>query len=233
MIVFLSISLYLVFELFYFLFHTDPLNREEIEKLSKKRKKKYIKDNYNFICYDLKVNKSFKSAMKPNGGWYDVEEELRIFPSLISALLKWKKHEWVVIAIEKEGVVYGFYANKGSDNSSVSFNCSLQYLMNKCQQHNCYTIMRFHNHPNDNPQYKTGLLASKQDLISAKACSDIVGTKYNWLDFVCERGRFIKYYEVYSQNFLPACAKIESIMAQNNISKLRNYKLHRELGFFH
>ena len=39
MIVFLSISLYLVFELFYFLFHTDPLNREEIEKLSKKTKK--------------------------------------------------------------------------------------------------------------------------------------------------------------------------------------------------
>lgn len=47
------------------------------------------------------------------------------------------------------------------------------------------------------------------------------------------RGRLIKYYEAYSPVFLPANAKIDYIITQNNISEFKNYKLHRELGFFH
>ena len=37
----------------------------------------------------------------------------------------------------------------------------------------------------------------------------------------------------YLAHFLTGNAKPESIIAQNNISKFKNYKLHRELGFFH
>lgn len=233
MIVLALICAYLAFELLFFIFHKKPLNEKEIKKLSEKRKRKYIKHNYNFVWYNLSVNKTFKSSMKPSGNWYDVREELRTFPSLISALLKGKKHEWVVIAIENNCLIYGFYANKGVNNSTVSFNCDFQYLINKCEQYNCNTIMRFHNHPNENPKKQTCLLASKQDFISAESCADIVNSKYNWLDFVCERGKFIKFYEKYSPNFLPDCAKIENIASKNNISKFNNYKLHRELGIFH
>ena len=39
----------------------------------------------------------------------------------------------------------------------------------------------------------------------------------HWLDFVCERGCFIKFFESYSPKFLPHNAKPESIIAQNNI----------------
>lgn len=225
--------LWLLLEFIYFLFHLKPLNNNEIQKLSQKRKEKYIKQNYNFTVYNISVNKSFKSSMKPSGKWYDTQENLSRFPSLVAALLKGKKHEWIVIAIEKDGIVYGFYANKGTNNSTVSFNCSLDFIMSKCEVYNCSTIMCFHNHPNDNPHYQNCLISSHQDLISAQYCANYVRKKYNWIDFVCERGRFIKYYEAYSPSFLPANAKIDYIITQNNISKFKNYKLHRELGFFH
>lgn len=233
MLLFLPAFVWLFCEFIYFLFHLKPLNNEEIQKLSNKRRLNYIKKNFNFSHYDLTVNKAFKSSMKPTGKWYNIREELSKFPSLVSALLKGKKHEWVVIAIEKEGIVYGFYANKGINSSTVSFNCSLDYIMAKCKENNCSTILRFHNHPNENPQYQTCLLSSEQDLRSARHCSSYVKHKYNWIDFVCERGQFIKFFESYSPNYVPSIAKIEHIIAQNNISKFKNYRLHRELGFFH
>ena len=105
--------------------------------------------------------------------------------------------------------------------------------MEKCREYNCSTIMRFHNHPNDNPNYQTCLLASEQDKLSANWCAEQVIDSYNWLDFVCERGNFIKFYEQYSKSFIPQQARTEHIESENGISKFKNYKLHRELGFFH
>lgn len=74
-------------------------------------------------------------------------------------------------------------------------------------------------------------MASEQDKISANALAEIVN-KYdlNWLDFVCERGNYLKFFEKYSENFLPEKAKIINIQKENNLSSKDNYKLHRELG---
>lgn len=217
----------------FFILHRNPLNEQEILKLSKKRVRKYIKKNYTFNNIPVAINKQFKSSLKPNGCWYNVNESLSSFPSYVAALLKGKKHEWVVLAIEKDGIVYGFYANKGYDNSSVSFNCDLDYIMEKCKEYGCSTIMRFHNHPNENPNRQTCLLASEQDKSSALWCCGQVNHSYNWLDFVCERGNFIKFFEQYSPSFVPKNASSEHIQTENNISQIKNYKLHRELGLFH
>lgn len=233
MLLLIGLLIWMIVELLYFIFHRKPLSEEEIIKLSQKRTRKYIKKNYSFNNVSVSIDKQFKSSLKPNGKWYNTEEKLDSFPSYIAGLLKGKKHEWVVIAIENEGIVYGFYANKGYNNASVSFNCDLDYIMEKCRECNCSTIMRFHNHPNDNPNYQTCLLASEQDKLSATWCAEQVIDSYNWLDFVCERGNFIKFYEQYSKNFIPQKAKHEYIKSENDISKFKNYKLHRELGLFH
>lgn len=233
MLLLICLSIWLIIEFIFFISHRNPLNDIDISNLSQKRTRKYIKKNYSFNNVPVTVNKQLKSSLKPNGKWYNTEEKLYYFPSYVAALLKGKKHEWVVLAIEKEGIVRGFYANKGFNNSSVSFNCDLEYIMEKCKENNCSTIMRFHNHPNENPNYQTCLLASEQDKRSAKWCTEQVIHSYNWLDFVCERGNFIKFYEQYSQNFTPQEAKREYIKAENGLTKFKNYKLHRELGLFH
>lgn len=233
MIILFGLLIWLIVEVVFFILHRNPLNEEEILKLSQRRTHKYIKKNYTFNNVPVAVNKEFKSSLKPNGCWYNANESLASFPSYIAALLKGKKHEWVVLAIEKDGLVYGFYANKGHDNSSVSFNCDLEYIMEKCKEYGCSTIMRFHNHPNENPSRQTCLLASEQDKSSALWCSGQVGHLYNWLDFVCERGSFIKFFEQYSPAFIPKIASHEHIRTENNTSRFKNYKLHRELGLFH
>lgn len=230
---FIALITWVLFEIIYFLTHIRALNEKEIHNLSIKRTKKYINKIYNFQLTNVSVNMLFKSSMNPAGAWYDTHENLYSFPSLVAALLKGKKHEWVVLAIEQNGIVYGFYANKGINNSEVSFNCSLDFIMNKCKLYRCETIIRFHNHPNSNPRYQNCLVASDQDIKSAKLCSSFVNENYNWIDFVCERGRFLKFFECYSKNFTPKCAKIENIINENDISIFKNYKLHRELGIFH
>ncbi len=233
MMILLCLLIWLIIEGIFFIFHTTPLSEQEILKLSQKRTRKYIKEKYSFKNVPIAIDTHFKSSLNPKGKWYYIRQDLSYFPSYIAALLKGKKHEWVVLAIEKEGVVYGFYANKGYNNSSVSFNCDLEYIMEKCRENSCSTIMRFHNHPNENPNYQTCLLASEQDKTSAMWCSSQVIHSYNWLDFVCERGNFIKFYEQYSPIFTPTKASQENIRLENGLSKLKNYKLHRELGLFH
>lgn len=233
MIVLLFLSVWFFIECVFFVKHQEPLDENELLQLSKKRTREYIHKHYQFKKVVVTVNKRFKASLNPNGKWYETEIELSLFPSYVAALLKGKKHEWVVLAIEKDGVVLGFYANKGRDKRSVSFNCSLSEIMEKCKRQGCSTIMRFHNHPNGNPNYETHLLASKQDKLSAKSCAERVIHSYNWLDFVCERGDFIKFFEQYSPAFFPESARIEQIRAENNISKWGNYILHRELGIFH
>ncbi len=233
MILLIAMLIWIIIEVVFFILHRNPLNDEEILKLSQKRTRKYIKKKYTFNNVPVSIDKHFKSSLKPNGCWYNTNENLASFPSYIAALLKGKKHEWVVLAIEKDGVVYGFYANKGYDNSSVSFNCDLDFIMEKCKEYGCSTIMRFHNHPNENPNRQTCLLASEQDKSSALWCYGQVNHSYNWLDFVCERGNFIKFFEQYSPAFTPKVARSEYIQAENNISPLKNYKLHRELGLLH
>lgn len=233
MLLLIGLLIWIIIEVVFFALHRNPLSEDEISKLSQKRTRKYIRKNYSFNNVPVSIDKQFKSSLKPNGKWYNIEEKLYCFPSYIAALLKGKKHEWVVLAIENEGTVYGFYANKGYNNSSVSFNCDLDYIMEKCKECNCSTIMRFHNHPNNNPNYQTCLLASDQDKLSAVWCSEQVIHTYNWLDFVCERGNFIKFYEQYSTNFIPPKAKRDYINSENGLTKFKNYKLHRELGLFH
>ena len=228
-IIFILIAWFIA-EILFWITHRKPLTDEEIRKLSKKRARIYARKKYQFPQVAISVNKEFKSALKPSGKLYSIDESLQTFPSLVAALLKGKKHEWMVLAIEKEGRVNYLWANKGDDNQSVGLSCDLSDIVDLCQENQMYSVLRFHNHPNSNPKYQTGLLASKQDRIRAKYCSDIVNKNgMNWFDFVCERGNFIIFSRNISQDFCPQCANTEEIRKTNGISEKQNYRLQREL----
>lgn len=131
---------------------------------------------------------------------YMADIELKNFPSYTANLLKGKKHEWVLLALVQDNKVKCFYVNKGI-RTSVSINCNIEDLIKICKANNYHTIMCFHNHPNSNPKQYTYLLASKQDKSSAKKLSDLaLAHGINWLDFVCERGRFLEYYRAFFRN---------------------------------
>ena len=145
-------------------------------------------------------------------------------------LLKGKKHEWVVIAFVRDNKVMCFYANKGDDNKSVSFNINVEEIISICKANNYQTVMRFHNHPNSNPNNYNCLVASEQDKYSANALSRVfIEHGISWLDFVCERGRFLEFYRKFSNDFFPLDSSFLYISEQNQNPDLY-YKLHRELG---
>ncbi len=170
--------------------------------------------------------------MKPSGKTYPANISLINFPSYTAHLLKGKKHEWVILACAQGDVVRYFWANKGNDGNQVAFNVDLQEMCSFCKSEGCETIMRFHNHPNSDPQHYTCLLASQQDRISAKSCSERCNkVGINWIDFVCERGNFVEFYRSFSNQYFPSEASYERICRENNESQ-NYYKLQRELGIF-
>ena len=204
-----------------------PLTDEEIARLSKKRVKNYIEENYNFKISHFDVNKDFKASMNTTGKLYEVNLPLEKAPACAAALLKGKKHEWVLMAFENKLNVTHLWMNKGDDNLSVSFNCSTDDLIFLCSKFDIQTIIRFHNHPNAH------LSPSEQDMISANYLSEILnGNGVNWIDVVCGRGDYKKFFESYSDAFVPESASVETINSQNGISSYDNYKLHAELGLF-
>lgn len=223
---------YGLFELIFYFTHRKPLKESEIPKLMRKRRRQFIRKHFVFKKVAVYPDPAFKSGMKPNGQMYSADISLMSFPSYTANLLKGKKHEWVVIAFVLDDTVKCFYANKGSNNQSVSFNLNTSELINICKANGYQSIIRLHNHPNSDPYHTTTLLASQQDKNSANYLSDItVAYGINWFDFVCERGNYIQFARKISDWFFPTVARYEYISAQNQ--EARNYyKLQRELGLF-
>lgn len=226
-------SIWAVLEFLFLLTHRHPLSEIEIKQLSKKRALGVFRSRYAFVVTNTGANTAFKSSLKPGGMFYTMDIDLHEFPSFCADLLKGKKHEWVVFAFEKDGKVILMWANKGDDRDSVSPTCSPDKLLFEAFSIQAEAIIRFHNHPNSNPRQYDCLLASEQDYKSSKYYANMVNLAgHNWVDVVCERGRFLKFFESMSESFCPKEASIEKIEAQNGQDWLSNYLLHREIGFF-
>lgn len=230
MIILLIIVFWAVFELiFYCSTSKKPLTQNEINRLMNKRRKKYLKKYYTFNQVNSFPYKDFKSNLKANGMFYPANIELLHFPSYVANLLKGKKHEWVVFGFVRDDKVISIYANKGYDKTKVAPNINETIIIQHCRKNNCQTVMRLHNHPNSDPRHYTALLASKQDKISAHYFSEQMNkNNINWIDFVCERGRFIEFYRSISNNSFPGNSNFISVYNQNQDSK-QWYRLHREL----
>lgn len=233
LIIFLScITLWLFTELVFWISHRRPLSETEVKKLMEKRRNKYIKIHFTLRETNSYPDKDFKSKLRPSGKFYTSDIDCEMFPSYVANLLKGKKHEWVVLGCLKNNKVKCFYANKGDDNQSVSFNVDISELVTFCTVNGYQTIMRFHNHPNSDPQHYTCFLASEQDKRSAEYLSNItLSAGINWLDYVCERGHVLEFARKFSEEYYPAESSFEYISKENSM-KDNYYKLQRELGIF-
>ena len=132
--------------LIFIISQSRPLSNKEINKLANKRRRKLMNNYYNFSNFKYSVDKNFKSNMNSEGMFYRFTkktEDLHTFPSVVSALLKYKKHEWVVIGFEKEKQIDLMWINKGNNNKNVNPKISNWEIVNKAKEKKLYYSITF------------------------------------------------------------------------------------------
>jgi len=227
-IIIFLISIILIFVLT----HLRPLNTIEIEYMSKKRRKKSIRIYFTFNKYEFGANSQFKKSMNSSGKFYQIQEDLFDFPSIAAALLKYKKHEWVIVAFEKNRLIDLIWINKGENKSSVHIKLNTENMIHHSKINEYSSILIFHNHPNSNPSYYDCTKPSEQDIkLAYEYSNELNHNDCNLLEFVCERGKHYEYFSSVSDNFLPLINFEMDIENLNNISKYQNLKLHCERIF--
>lgn len=210
-------------------FYSQPLNQNQVIKLAIKRRNIKIKKYFTFHGKTIPDIGFYKQLMKAYGDYAPAEVYLSDFPDLAAGMLKYRKHEWVIVAFEKEHWIDIFWANKGEDRSSVNVMLSPEIISNVANQYNYSTVLIFHNHPNANPQYFDCTKPSTTDIDSAKNYANVLNRAgINLLEFICERGSFYPYYMSISDSFLPVSNFIKTINSQNNTSHFKNLVLNIE-----
>lgn len=217
----------------FILTHLQPLTQEEIKSLAGKRRNNQIRLYYSFDNRELSVDKEFKKRMNSSGKFYNIKEmTLFSFPSTVAALLKYKKHEWIIIGFERNKSIDLIWLNKGFDNASAYSNISLTEIACTAKQKNHTSVLLFHNHPNSNPNYYSFTKPSDVDLISAKELMQVLNSSdINLLEFVCERGKHYEFFLSVTDAFFPPPDYINAIFKENDQSKFGNLSLHLERLF--
>jgi DNA repair protein RadC len=225
-------AVFLLLVLLFVFTHLGPLTPGEVEHLAGKRRDQEISRYFSFHAGELSADRQFKKRMKPKGAFYRINEDLSRFPSITAALLKYKKHEWVIIAFEKDKHVTLIWANKGPDGSTVSSLLSTPRIAEVARQRGYSSVLTFHNHPNPSPSHYDCTSASQQDLRSASLRAQVLNTRgLNLLALVCERGRHYRYFRSPADSFLPLSDFVRDIDKVNGSSRLRNLSLHLERIF--
>jgi len=226
------VSIFGLISIVFILTHVRPLNEDEVEQLGTKRRCRQIHRYFSFSAGEFNVDKDFKKRMNPNGTFYRINEGLFEFPSIAGALLKYKKHEWIIIAFEKQKQVNVIWLNKGFDRSGVSPYLSVEDIANYPKRENYTSILIFHNHPNTNPNHYDCRRPSSRDLASANEFAHVLNMHgINLVEFVCERGIHYQYFLSPANSFLPLSEFVLAIDKINALSKLKNLSLHLERIF--
>lgn|GEM_PF-1251547 len=227
----IGVLLFVVVFMLFFYF-SRPLSDEEIATLAAIRRNKDIRAYFSFDNKEYSANPSFKKKMNPNGQMYAVDDPLWRFPAIAAALLKGKKHEWVIIGFEKSKKVIQMWVNKGNDNNSVDIFLNPEKLVEIAKENDCRSILIFHNHPNSNPSRYDCSMASNQDISTAKKYANILNSKgINLLEFICERGHHYEYYLSAANCFMSIESYLKDIRNNDATFRFNNLGLRIELTF--
>lgn len=191
-----------------------PLNESDIHALAYKRRNSAISAYYTFDTEEYWISPEAKKKMQPHGSLYELSSptSLSSFPSFAAALLKYKKHEWIIIGFEREGLVVKLWVNKGQDSERAYLKLSLSSLLAIANEQNCTTVLFLHNHPNPNPSQFSTSRPSENDLAFAQTLANLlVPEGINLLAFICERGRHYEYWRSIHNEFLPIESFVKAI----------------------
>ena len=223
---------FILFSIIFILTHLRQLTDEEVTDLAGKRRKNQIRFYFSFTNNELTPDKDFKKRMDASGTFYQINEPLEKFPSVAASLLKYKKHEWIIIAFEKDKNIGLIWLNKGQNRYGVSSILNLPFLISAAKAGDYKTILILHNHPNWNPNYYRFNKPSNQDLKSAEEFKKALNPNgLNLIEFVCERGHHYEYYLSPSDSFYPVTIYLDEINKENGRTKSKNLALHFERVF--
>jgi len=226
------VGVFLLFLGIFILTHLRPLTDEEIKSLAGKRRKNQIRFYYTYSKNVVSPDKDFKKSMNSAGKFYNVDETLSRFPSTAASLLKYKKHEWIIIGFEKDKKIDLMWLNKGFNRASVSSNLTLSNIIYAAKLKDYTSVLILHNHPNWNPNHYNFKKPSEQDLQSANDfMKGLNPIGVNLVEFVCERGTHHEYFISAADTFYPVTEYIDKITSDNNQKKSKNLALHFERVF--
>ena len=209
-----------------------PLTKRQIKALANKRRKGEIKKYFTFETRQFVINKEFKRKMNPAGEMYKVRESLGMFPSIAAALLKAKKHEWLMVAFEKDAHIEHLWVHKGVSAEKLPILSSLDDFVKSARTYGCSSMLILHNHPNIDPHRYLCIFPSDGDISICKEWAEICNENgINFLAFICERGHFYEFMRSISDRFLPLEMFLDEINFQNGKSVFHNFNLHKELFF--
>ncbi len=218
--------------LVFVLTHIRPLTEDEVIQLAKTRRGKEVRSYFYFDQAQTSVNMEFKKKMSPEGKFHRIRKELAGFPPVAAALLKYKKHEWIIVGFERNKQVELIWLNKGTSRESAYILLSAEQMAAIGKQEECTSVFVLHNHPNTDPNSYDCRGPSPQDLTSAKHYADVLNKEgLNLVEFVCERGRHYEFHLSAADTFLPMGRYVADVSVVNGKSKLRNLLLHCERIF--
>ena len=218
--------------LLFIVLHLRPLTDHEVGSLGTKRRKRNIEAYFQLDTAERSVNSEFKKSLNPRGVFYRVDLPLYSAASTVAGLLKYKKHEWIVVAFEKEKQVRHLWVNKGHNNSSASIYLPLNEALDTAVNNGYSSVLMFHNHPNSDPNRYNCTQASKTDLDTASRWASTLNPRgISLAEYVCERGRHYRYCLSPSESFMPLTDFITDINRANGYSRFGNLRLHRERIF--
>jgi hypothetical protein len=222
------VAIYFLVDLY---LHRQPLNESEVIRLARKRNRIKVIEGYSFSKSSIIANPSEKSAMFSGGELVKYNKEYFTMPATIAGLLKYKKHEWIVLAFIKDKMVSQVWWNKGPSAYSVSLLLSDDQIQRLVDDTKPDEIAILHNHPNPNPSSNPlNFLPSDTDIRSAELYGKIFATSgVRLLEFVCERGSSYLYYTSYVEKESEIQAIISEIKVNNDTSFFANYSLRKEI----
>lgn len=209
---------------------SQTLTPVQIECLAKKLRSQMIYKYFSFGRDLSPLDNTFKQSMRSDGSFHWVDYPLESALSIAASHLKYKKHEWMVFLFCAGHRVVGLWCNKGPDSTMVSPSIGMDDLCRIASSKQADLVVRTHNHPNPYSKNVSLLGASEQDLRSSQYFAQLINAQgMNFLDVVCERGRWLIYGESYVLSFFPYEKIFSEIVSLNGRSAVDNRKLHREL----
>ncbi len=210
--------------------HRHPLNNQEILALSMKRQRIRALRKFDFSTMQRPADAAEKKAMKSQGEFVGCDLGYRDSPARIAGLLKYKKHEWIVIAFINSLHVRRLWWNKGPDGTKVWSFLRDHSLKSAIRSLRPDAIAILHNHPNPDPSRYRMTIPSEADFRSA-GFYDGEFSKHDisLLEFICERGVPHLYYASFADSVVPIDPITDEIQKVNGTGIFKSYSLRKEL----
>lgn len=213
-----------------FVRHSRPLGETEIARVAANRRRRAITDHYGFLQSQVAIDRAFKASMRPDGAFHSVEYPVQAALSIVASHLKHKRHEWVVLVLCRDQRAIGLWCNKGPDGTMVWPTIDLEEIAALGRRLGADTVIRAHNHPNSHGGHVSLLAPSDQDHRSAGHLGEFFFNRgLNYIDVVCERGRWLAFAERYVDAFYPLEGITAAVRSVNGTGGAVHRRLRREL----